>query len=70
MPNILNNAIYVAGLRQPLEAVAEILDLQGQYEHALALRNAATIAETYAAVNINKTAKLATDLCNHPSQAN
>lgn len=58
MPNILNNSVYVTGLRNPLEDVADVLDMQGKYEYARALRDAATICETYAAVNIAKTAKL------------
>lgn len=60
LPNLLNNPVYVAGLRQPIEAVAEILDAQEKYEHAMALRNAATICETFAEINLNKSAKLLT----------
>ena len=58
MPNLLNNSVYVTGLRNPLEAVAEVLDVQGKYEYAKALRDAATICETYAKVNITGEAKL------------
>lgn len=55
-PHILRNAIYVSGLNQPLEEVAEILDAQDKPYHALALRNAAIICQMYSEVCINQTA--------------
>ena len=45
---LLCNPIYVAGLREPLESVACVLDEQGQDYFAEALRNAAEICTAYA----------------------
>ncbi len=59
LPNILLNPVFVNGLREPLEAVAEILDEQRKESFALALRNAATICETFSVVNLEKSAELA-----------
>lgn len=58
LPNILRNPVYVKGLNQPLQDVAEILDEQGKHEHALALRYAAIICDTFAEVNLNKNAEI------------
>lgn len=58
LPNILKNPIYVKTLSQPLSEVANILDEQNQFEHARALRYAATICEVFSEVNLEKKAKL------------
>lgn len=60
LPNLLLNPVYVAGLIQPLLDVAEILDEQGRHEHARALRDAGTIANAFARVNLEKSATLQT----------
>lgn len=58
LPKLLTNSIYVKGLREPLEAVAEVLDLQDKHEYANALRDAATIVEVFTKINLENTAKL------------
>lgn len=58
LPNLLLNPVYVQGLRNPLESVAEILDEQDKPEFALALRYAAQICEAFVAINLTKTARL------------
>jgi len=58
LPNLLLNPVYVYGLSQPLETVADILDEQGKYECALSLRNSATVVKTFSEINLTKTAKL------------
>jgi hypothetical protein len=58
LPKILTNTIYLDGLEQPLNTVAEILDEQGQHEHALAIRNAITIINVFTKVLIKKEATL------------
>lgn len=58
LPNHLYNPIFVSGLSQPLEAVAEILDEQNRPEHALALRDAKTICEVFSKVILEKSAEL------------
>ena len=60
-PNILRNEIYVAGLKEPLLTIADILDEQDQHEYARALRNAAIICEMYVSVVIKKEAVLCSD---------
>ena len=55
-PNILRNEIYVAGLKEPLLTIADILDEQDQHEYALALRNAAIVCQMYVSVVIKKEA--------------
>ncbi len=59
LPNLLLNPVYVSGLREPLEAVAEILDEQDKHEFALALRYAATVCETFCEIHLTKSAVLA-----------
>lgn len=58
MPSLLNNPVYVSGLT--LEAVAEILDSNGQHEHARSLRYAGEICKAYAKVNLIKEVELVT----------
>jgi hypothetical protein len=58
LPPHLLLPIYVSGLREPLEAVAEILDEQGKGIYADALRDAATICEAFAEISLEKTASL------------
>ena len=55
-PNILRNEIYVAGLKEPLLTIADILDEQDQHEYARALRNAAIVCQMYVSVVIKKEA--------------
>ena len=48
MPSIeqlANNPVYVEGLLEPLEDIAEILELQNRPEHALAIRVALHIVK-------------------------
>ncbi len=54
-PLLLQNPVYLAGLHQPLEAVADILDEQGQHEHAMCIRYAVQIVSIYHRVLINGT---------------
>lgn len=57
-PSILLNPVYLKGMWQPLEDVAEILDEQGKHEHARALRDAITIIQIYTDVLVTKEAVL------------
>lgn len=57
-PNILLNSVYLYGLRQPLEQIAEILDGQNRHTFALAVRNACNVVDIYTEVCVDKTAKL------------
>lgn len=58
LPKILLNPIYVSGLDQPLEGIANELDKQGKSEYATALRYAATICRTFSEVCLTKEAIL------------
>lgn len=58
LPNILLNPVYVEGLEQPLNTVADILDEQSRHEYALALRYAATVCNAFVKLNITKEATL------------
>lgn len=55
------NAVWVEGLRKPLEEVAEILDEQDHPEYARALRDAATICDAFSIINIKRTHTLQLD---------
>lgn len=57
-PTYLNNSVYVRGLRQPLEELAELLDEQNKPSYARSLRDVATICDLYAAIVIEKSATL------------
>lgn len=67
LPNHLSNPVFVKGLRQPLEAVAEILDEQGHGHYALSLRDAATVCETFAKVCLEKSDTLYDAKLNPPN---
>lgn len=58
LPNLLMNSVYVRGLEQSLNTVADVLDAQDKPEFALSLRYAAQICEVFADVNLDKTAKI------------
>lgn len=58
LPNILLNSIYVEGLSQPLDMVADILDEQDKSEFALALRYASIVCKAFCQINILETHKL------------
>lgn len=58
LPNILNNPVYVDGLKQPLELVAEILDEQNKSLYALALRESCQIIDAFVKINLLKEAEL------------
>ena len=54
LPNHLNSGVYLRGLRQPLEQIAEVLDQQGKPAFARALRDAATVCDIFSKVLIEK----------------
>lgn len=55
MPKLLCNAIYVEGLAQPLNAIADVLDEQDRSEYARAIRASLSIVDYYTKVVLNKT---------------
>lgn len=59
LPNALTNAVYVKGLQEPLESVAQLLEADGKRNFARALREASTVCQAFANVNLLKEAKLA-----------
>ena len=61
VPKLLLDPVYLRGLKQPLEDVAEILDEQDRHYHALALRETMTIIDVYRECLVEKKAMLAND---------
>jgi hypothetical protein len=60
LPNYLSNPVFLEGIDQPLNDIADILDEQDRHQHASAVRDALTIIQTFTKVNINKTHNLFT----------
>ena len=57
-PNYLTDLVYLEGLHQPLEEIAEVLDEQNRPHHALAIRDTIMIIHIYKEVLIKKNATL------------
>lgn len=58
LPKILLNPVFIRGMRQPLEEIADLLDAQDKPYHAKALRECATICDAFADVCLDKSATL------------
>ncbi len=54
LPNLLYNPTFVAGLEEPLLAVAEVLEEQDKSEFAMSVRYAAIICKAFVKINLTK----------------
>jgi hypothetical protein len=61
LPKILSNPVYVEGLDEPLQLIADILADQGEHNYARSLREAAIVCQAFSQVNLRKTHTLYKD---------